>query len=393
MIKDYVITEYNYIKDLRRYFHAHPEPSLLEYNTANKIEQELDLLGIKHNRIGDTGVYAYINGSLVSNSKHTIALRSDIDALNLTDLKHVSYKSLNDGLCHACGHDSHTAVLLGAAKILVAKRNEFSGTIKLFFQQGEEIGQGAKQFINSGVVDDCERILSAHCSSLIDAGKVAITSGCVNASCDYFKIQITGKSSHVSRPDLGTDALYIASQIVVSLQAIVSRSTNPLDPVVLGIGKLIAGTQYNVIASTATIEGTFRTFNSATRTKVKELIISIATNITNSLSANINFIFKDFASPLVNDPTVCTEAINVLQTLIAQDAIITNQPLSLGSDDYSEFLLKTKGVYAYIGTRNNRLPNTKSSAHHGLFDIDEETMLISTNLYVDYALNYLKNIA
>ena len=227
IVKPYVLAEKAYLTDLRRHFHAHPEVSLQEYETCKKIEGELDSMGIPHKRIGETGVYGWIDGKKAGDGV-TVALRADIDALAMEDLKEVPYHSQNAGVCHACGHDAHTATLLTAAKILKAKENEFSGQVRLFFQQAEEIGQGARQFVQAGLLDGVTRVFGAHVTSHLDSGKISLKAGPQNASCDYFKIQIHGKGAHVSTPQLGVDALYIASQIVVQLQTIVSRNTDPL---------------------------------------------------------------------------------------------------------------------------------------------------------------------
>ena len=214
MIKDYVKKEEEHLVELRRYFHSHPEESLKEYNTCKKIEDELDKLSIPHRRVGETGVYAWIDGEAKDGVNRIIALRADMDALKMQDLKNVPYRSQNDGYCHACGHDSHTAVLLTAAKILNEKKNEFSGQIRLFFQQAEEIGAGARLFVKEGLLDGVGRVYGSHISSQLKSGIVSLTPGPNNASCDHFTIKVTGKGAHVSKPHLSVDALYTAAQII-----------------------------------------------------------------------------------------------------------------------------------------------------------------------------------
>ena len=239
-VKQYILEEKDYLIRMRRYFHAHPEISLKEYETSKRIEEELDQMRIPHKRVGETGIFAWIDGK--RGPGKTIALRADMDALAMQDLKTVSYRSQHDGICHACGHDGHTATLLTAARVLKKRQGEFGGQVRLFFQQAEEIGQGARVFVKDGLLEGVERVFGIHVSSNIESGKIALTKGPQNASCDYFKIQITGKGAHVSKPHLGIDAAYIAAQIVVNLQSIVARNTNPLDTVVVGIGVIDAGT-------------------------------------------------------------------------------------------------------------------------------------------------------
>ena len=384
-VKPYVLAEKAYLTDLRRHFHAHPEVSLQEYETCKKIEGELDSMGIPHKRIGETGVYGWIDGKKAGDGV-TVALRADIDALAMEDLKEVPYHSQNAGVCHACGHDAHTATLLTVAKILKAKENEFSGQVRLFFQQAEEIGQGARQFVQAGLLDGGTRVLGAHVTSHLDSGKISLTAGPQNASCDYFKIQIHGKGAHVSTPQLGVDALYIASQIVVQLQTIVSRNTDPLETVVVGVGKLQAGTQYNIVAEHAVLEGTTRSFLPEVRKFTNDRVVRIAKETAALYGAEAEVEFLDFAAPLVNDPQAVEEVTAVAAPVFQRENIISDFQKALGADDYADYLAVTRGMYAFVGTRSPKDPHTAVAHHHGLFDVDEEALLLSCNVYVDYAL-------
>lgn len=385
IVKPYVLAEKAYLTDLRRHFHAHPEVSLQEYETCKKIEGELDSMGIPHKRIGETGVYGWIDGKKAGDGV-TVALRADIDALAMEDLKEVPYHSQNAGVCHACGHDAHIATLLTAAKILKAKENEFSGQVRLFFQQAEEIGQGARQFVQAGLLDGVTRVFGAHVTSHLDSGKISLTAGPQNASCDYFKIQIHGKGAHVSTPQLGVDALYIASQIVVQLQTIVSRNTDPLETVVVGVGKLQAGTQYNIVAEHAVLEGTTRSFLPEVRKFTNDRVVRIAKETAALYGAEAEVEFLDFAAPLVNDAKAVEEVTAVTAEFLPREDIISDFQKALGADDFADYLAVTRGMYAFVGTRNSKDPHTAVAHHHGLFDVDEDALLISCNVYVDYAL-------
>ncbi|MGE5629948.1 MAG: M20 metallopeptidase family protein [Caulobacteraceae bacterium] len=387
MIKPYIKSEEEYIISLRRYFHQNPEPSMEEYNTALKIEEELDAIGIEHKRIGDTGVFGVIRGKRGSNKR--VILRADIDALRMQDLKKESYASQKEGFMHACGHDAHTAALLGAAKVLKAKAPEFAGEIYLFFQQGEEFGQGARVFIREGLLSGASRVFGIHAASNIPVGQVAVTKGPVNASVDHFTITVKGQSAHVSTPQKGVDALYIASQIVVNLQAIVSRQTDPIDTVLVGIGVLRAGTAYNIVANEAVIEGTTRCFSIEARTKTNGSIAAIAKQLGAAFGAEVQLDFEDFASPLVNDEAVCDEVAVVAGDIVGTENVV-RQEKSLGGDDFAEYLLQVPGMYAFVGTGNKDKPNTMQPHHCGLFDIDEQGILIAANLYTDYVLQQLK---
>ena len=389
-LKDYVVKNREYITEMRRYFHAYPEVSLKEYNTCKKIEEELDKMGIPHRRVGETGVYGWIDGKGNGGKDKVMVLRADIDALAMEDLKEVSYCSKEEGVCHACGHDAHIATLLGAAKILKEKEQEFGGQVRLFFQQAEEIGQGARIFVKEGLMEGATRVFGAHVSSKLDSGTVSLTAGPQNASCDYFKIKVTGKGAHVSTPQLGIDAVYVASQIVVALQSIVARNTDPLETVVVGVGVLRAGTQYNIVAEHAEIEGTTRSFSKEVREFTNERVKTIAKQTAELYGAEAEVEFQGFANPLINDEEAVEEVTEVAKQVIEEKNIISNFEKMLGADDFADFLQETKGMYAFVGTRNKEKPNTASAHHHGLFDIDEEGLLLSCNLYVDYALQVLK---
>lgn len=388
-IKDYVLKEKDYLIGMRRYFHSHPEISLKEYETCQKIEEELAQWGIPFKRLGETAVYGWIDGKKTGQGK-IMALRADMDALAMKDLKSESYRSQNEGICHACGHDGHTAALLTAAKILKEKEDSFSGQIRLFFQPAEEIGQGARIFVKEGLLESVERVFGIHVTSNLESGKIALTKGPQNASCDYFKIQITGRGTHVSTPHLGVDAAYIAAQIVVNLQSIVARNTAPLETVVVGVGVIEAGTQYNIVAEHARIEGTTRSFHPEIRRSTNERVVTIAKETAAMFGAVAEVTFLDFAAPLINDPLAVEEVTAVTEPLIGKENIVSDFEKALGADDYADYLAVVKGMYAFLGTRNEKKPNTAVTQHHGLFDIDEEALLLACNVYVDYALEILR---
>ena len=386
-------TEKNYTKavELRRYFHSHPELPKEEFNTAKRIEEELDKLNIEHKRVGETGVYAEIIGTKDDKANKTIVLRADIDALPIEETNNCEYKSLNEGVMHACGHDAHTASLLVSAKILSENKNLFSGKIKLCFQQAEEIGYGARLFIDGGYLEGASRSFGIHVGSNIPVGSIVIMEGANNASVDWFRISIEGKASHVSNPELGCDAAYIISQIVVAVQSLVTRTTSPMENVLIGIGKINAGTGYNIVAENATAEGTIRVFSPEIRKSIKERLENLVYSISQIYGAKAHIEWKDFTSPLINDSIATKEAQIVARKLFEKDKIITSRKPSLSGDDMAEFINKVPGVYAFVGTRNEAIENTTVAHHNSNFDIDENGLKTSIKITTLYALEYLTN--
>ncbi len=377
-----------YLVQMRRHFHQHPEVSMKEFETCATIQRELDAMGIPHRRVGETGVFGWIDGT-ANGARENVILRADIDALAMDDLKTVDYASQNPGVCHACGHDSHTATLLAAAKVLVGLRSHFSGTVRLFFQQGEEYGQGARLFVAENLVADCRRVLGVHVTPKLTVGQVALTPGPQCASCDHFLIHITGLGAHASTPHLGVDAAYVAAQTVVALQSIVSRNTNPLDTVLVGVGKIDCGTQYNIVAEHAMLEGTVRALTPETRAFTIQRVKDIVEQTAALYGATAQIEVRDYAAPLVNHPVATQEAVQVAETFLPAQDIVSNFPPALAADDFADFQAVIPGVYAFIGTQNPQNPDTARSLHHGLVDIDEDGLLVACQLYVGFALKTL----
>ena len=369
-LRDQVCAEKEYMINLRRDFHRHPELSLQERRTAGVIEQELERFEISHTRIGATGVLGILRGT--QSGSGVVALRADIDALPIQET-----------------HDAHTASLLGAAKVLSQNRDRFGGELRFLFQPAEETGKGAPDFINAGALDGAERILGLHSAPDLPLGTIGLTPGLNNAAVDHFRILVHGKAAHVSTPQLGADALYAASQIVVAIQGLVARRSSPVEPVLLGVGKFAAGTTYNAVAEYAELEGTTRTISQETRLQVREWIDQTAEQIAAISGAEARVIWSDITSALINDPQVSREAAEVAKGLGDHIQVVTNRPLSLGGDNFAEYQRFVPGCYAYIGTANTDLPSTLNSLHNGNFDLDENALVLGAGLYVGYALWWL----
>lgn len=376
-----------YIIGLRREFHAEPELSLKEFHTADRIEEELEKMGISHWRCRETGVYAVLKGT--GEGGGTIALRADTDALSIEETHKTEYCSRRPGVMHACGHDAHAACLLGAARLLAQRKETFGGEVRFFFQPGEEIGAGAKEFIEEGHLEGVQRIFGLHAASDLPTGTIGIKPGSNNAAVDYFKITVHGIAAHVSTPEKGADALYIASQIVIGAQAVATRLHSPVEPMLIGIGRLDAGTAYNIVAGQAVIEGTTRTLTEQTRAEVRRQLDQLAGQTALLWGGSAQTQWVEFTPPLVNPEDVSKE-VQRQAALLPGVQVITDRPVSLGGDNFAEFQKQVPGVYAYLGTRSEKKPNTALPHHNGGFDIDESALAYGTALYAQYALWWLQ---
>ena len=376
-----------YITALRRWFHSHPELSLKEYNTAARVEEELNAIGIPTRRVGETGVLGTIRGGRGSGRK--IILRADIDALPIQDEKTVSYASQCPGVMHACGHDAHTAALLGAARALKRLEEDLLGEISLVFQPGEEYGAGAVLFLQDGALEGADRSFGIHMQSNLPVGQVAMNPGAENASVDHFTIRIQGRSAHVSTPELGADALYAAAQIVTALQSIVGRLKNPTDPALIGVGVLRSGEGYNIVAREAIIEGTVRCFSEKTRTMLNSKIGDTARSVAALYNTVAEIETESFTRALINNAEVYAETVPVIEKVVGKGNLFPKE-LSLGGDDMAEIIAAVPGVYAFVGSGSDAAPGSRLAHHTPGFDIDENCLPIASSLYVESALFWLK---
>ncbi len=377
----------DYIISLRRWFHSHPELSLKEYNTAARVEEELNAIGIPTRRVGETGVLGTIRGGRGSGRK--IILRADIDALPIQDEKTVSYASQCPGVMHACGHDAHTAALLGAARALKRLEEDLLGEISLVFQPGEEYGAGAVLFLQDGALEGADRSFGIHMQSNLPVGQVAMNPGAENASVDHFTIRIQGRSAHVSTPELGADALYAAAQIVTALQSIVGRLKNPTDPALIGVGVLRSGEGYNIVAREAIIEGTVRCFSEKTRTMLNSKIGDTARSVAALYNTVAEIETESFTRALINNAEVYAETVPVIEKVVGKGNLFPKE-LSLGGDDMAEIIAAVPGVYAFVGSGSDAAPGSRLAHHTPGFDIDENCLPIASSLYVESALFWLK---
>lgn len=355
---------------LRRHFHTYPELSNQEFNTQQKIMDELTALGLQPKKIANTGVIADLQGT---SPGKTIAIRADMDALELQDECNQSYQSKHPGVCHACGHDGHIAMLLGIAKVLVDIKEELPGTIRFLFQPSEErYPGGALAMIEAGALTGVDTIIGAHLWQSLTVGTLGITYGPMMASPDEFTIQIKGQGGHASMPHQTVDALLVGAQIAVALNTIVSRNVNPIEPAVVSLGTFKAGDTFNIIPDTATLTGTIRSFNEQTRTLLFDRIEQIISGLC--LAAGATFTFEKFLCypPVINHPTITTIVANVGAETVGASNVLTIDPVMAG-EDFSRYLEKVPGAFVFIGS-GNKDKGIIYPQHHPKFDMDEQAL-------------------
>jgi amidohydrolase len=373
-----------YVIDMRREFHMYPESSWHEVNTSRRIKEELDKMDIPYISVAGTGIAATIKGGKPGK---TVALRADIDALEVQEANDIEYKSKNDGMMHACGHDGHGAMLLGAGKILNDIKDEIEGTVKLFFQPAEEITEGAEQMIKEGVMEGVDGVFAIHLWADIEYGRVSVEAGPRMAASDIFKIKVSGKGGHGSMPHQGVDAIVAASAIVMDIQSIVSREISPLDPAVVSIGMFNSGTRFNVISNEAVLEGTTRCFNKDVRDKFPGIIERVVKNTAKSYRAKAEVEYTYGTFPTINNEYCSKIAEKSVEKILNREAITLFEKIT-GAEDFSYFLEKAPGVLAFVGIRNEA-KQACYPHHNANFQMDEEALEIGTALYAQYAVDFL----
>lgn len=369
--------------DIRRYLHQHPEASMMEYETTAYIRKLLDKEGIPWIPAGETGTVAVIEGK---KDGRVLGLRGDIDALEMDELRESSFCSQNPGLMHACGHDGHTASLLGAAKYLFQHKEELPGTVKFIFQPGEENGRGARSVVESGAIDDVEGIFGLHVSSSLPTGQVTIRKGVMSSANDKFRIWIKGKGCHGSAPQNGADALMAGASLAQVLQTVISRESDPLKPTVMTIGILQSGTAFNILPENAYMEGSIRVLEESQREVNRQAIHRMAEATAAAYRCTVETEFEATAKVVYNDERLTDLAITAAGKLLGKEQV-AEQELSLGAEDFAEYLAVCPVTYMNIGSRNEKLGIT-APHHHGMFDIDEDCLPICMAMYVQFAYEY-----
>lgn len=373
----------------RKYLHAHPELSFQEYDTAKYIEGKLAELGVLFERKAKTGIIGLLTGTKQGSEK-VIALRADIDALPITEENEVEYRSKNSGVMHACGHDAHTASLLGVARILSRLKHHFSGSVKLIFQPAEEKAPGgAKSMIEEGVLENPVPavILGQHVMPELQTGKVGFRVGHYMACNDEIYITVQGQGGHAAMPHLIVDPVMLAAQVLTGLQQIVSRQANPLMPSVLSFGKVIANGAVNVIPDSVYIEGTFRTFNEEWRTQAHKQITIMATSISESMGGTCNVEIRRNYPVLQNDEHVTRQTRAWAEEYLGTENIV-DLDLWMAAEDFSIYCQHIPGCFYRLGVGIQGAERVRQ-LHTPVFDIDHQSLQVGAGLMAYLALRKL----
>ncbi|RAI94990.1 amidohydrolase [Algoriphagus yeomjeoni] len=374
----------------RRHLHANPELSYQEFNTAKFVKEKLQEIGITTiESKADTGWAALIEGK--NPSKKVVALRADMDALPIIEANEVSYKSQNPGVMHACGHDAHTASLLGAAKILNEVKDDFEGTIKLIFQPGEEVAPGGASLMIADKVLENPRpngIIGQHVMPFIEVGKVGFRPGIYMASADEIYVTVKGKGGHAAMPETLIDPVLIASHMIVALQQVVSRAASPKIPSVLSFGRVEALGATNVIPNEVKIQGTFRTLDEDWRAKAHEKMLSIAKGIVEGMGGEVDFEIKKGYPFLKNDPELTHRSHQAAIAYLGEENVL-DLDIWMAAEDFAFYSQEVEGCFYRLGTRNEAKGIT-SGVHTPTFDIDEDALEIGSGLMAFLAISELE---
>ncbi|MEK4105393.1 MULTISPECIES: amidohydrolase [Paenibacillus] len=363
---------------IRRHLHRHPELSNEEYGTTEYIISLLERAGVRIVEYGlSTGVIAEIGGKKPGS---VIALRADIDALPIQEESGVSFVSLYPGKMHACGHDFHTAALMGAAYQLKQREQQLQGTVRLLFQPAEEKAQGAQRIIASGALEDVRAVIGLHNKPDLPVGTIGIKGGPLMAAADGFVIEVQGGSSHAAVPEAGIDPIVAASHIVTAFQSIVSRNVSPLQSAVVSVTQIHSGNSWNIIPEKAVLEGTIRTFDETVRSKVLNRFQEVAVGVAAALGAEATVRWIEGPPPVINDPSLAALGVESVEAL-GYRAI---QPeLSLAGEDFAFYQRVIPGLFVFVGTEGSQ------EWHHPAFNLDERALPVAARFLADVAVRSL----
>ena len=366
------------IIDWRRDFHQYPELGFDEHRTSKIIGEALKEMGLAPKmNVGKTGVTA----DLSFGKGPTIALRADMDALPMQETSGLDFSSKHDGVMHACGHDGHMAMLLGAAKALTQNGDSFNGTVRFIFQPAEEGAGGARYMIEDGCLDGVDEIYGIHVWNYQPVGEVGITDGPVLAAADMFEIKIKGIGGHGAAPQGTIDAVVVASHLVQALQTIVSRNTNPLESTVVTIGTINGGHNFNIIADEVTLSGTARAYTEENRNLIKTRMTEIIDGVAKTFGAEISFDYEDGYPPTINHTDPTNKVLKAAERVVGEKAGMPY--LSMGGEDFSYYLQKIPGCFFFVGSAPNDQKLFETPHHCSHFTMDERALLVGPSIYLN----------
>ncbi len=376
---------------MRRDLHEHPELAFEEVRTSGIVADRLRALGLDvRTGVAKTGVVGTLRGDKAQPGSKTLAIRADMDALPIFELNELEYRSTVDGKMHACGHDGHTSVLLSVADILTRRRAELTGTVKFVFQPAEEVIGGAEPMINAGALQGVDNIIGLHIFSSYPVGRVGVRAGTTFASADKLIFTVRGKGGHAAMPSGAVDPIVVAAYITTALQTLISRETSPFDPAVITIGKITAGSAFNIIPETAEMEGTMRAYSAEHRAKLLRRISELAQGIASAMNASCEVAAFDGCPPCVNDEQMTQLVQRAATSAVGSDSVDTGeQVMTAGSDDMAYFLDTVPGCYFIVGGQGPTA-DTAYPHHHPRFNIDEDSLPIAAEVLVRTALAYLE---
>lgn len=378
----------NYMVDLRRRMHACPELSFQEHGTSQLVQEELEKLKIPYEIAGDYGIVATIEGS---NDSRMVALRADMDALPIHEKnEHLDYCSKTSGVMHACGHDGHVAMLLGAARVFQHVRDEMDGTVKLCFQQAEERGGGTAEILKILAPFPVKSAFAIHLWSEIESGKFSVQSGPRMAAGDNFEIVVEGVGCHGANPHRGIDPIVVAASIVMNVSHLIAREIDPTHAAALTFGKLHSGEAGNVIPDRAVLAGTIRTTDKADQSHLQSALRRVVQSTAETYRAKADVTIKRGGPILINEVSCSRIAEQVVQELFGADPLIAFPPLMV-SENFGDFLEVYPGLMAFIGVRNESR-GACFPHHHPQFNIDEDVLYMGAALHVGYALNCFQTL-
>lgn len=367
----------------RRDLHQHPEASMHEFRTTDRIAAELDRLGVPYRRLDPTGLVAEIKGGKTGGNGKIVALRGDIDALSITEKTGLPYTSENPGFMHACGHDTHTSMLLGAVKVLNSTKDQFAGTVRFIFQPAEEIAEGAKLAIKQGALEGVDSIFGIHIASLAPVGSVTGRAGPAAAATDQFKITVKGKVSHGAMPESGIDAVVAGSAIVMNLQTMVSREFAAADPLVVTIGSFHSGTRFNIVSGEAVLEGTVRSFSREVHKQLPATMERIAKETAAAFRAEAEVEYNSLCDVLVNDAELEDLAFAAARKVTDPSLVVYQEKLMMGGEDFAEYTSHAKAAFVMLGAGG------VSPQHSDHYIIDENAFEVGIALYAQMAMDML----